>query len=83
MHGGAVYWVLLAIQVYGYLATCLYWQRSFSRKQPVWISLPAFFVLVHMAMILGASFLWLGKQTVLWETFPRNMDKVIDAGKND
>ena len=83
MHAGVVYGVLLAIQVYGYLATCLYWLQSFSRKQPVWISLPAFFILVHFAMIRGALSLWLGKQSVLWTTYPRNTGKAFEEGKND
>jgi len=83
LHAGNVYGVLLAIQLYGYLATYFYWQRSFSGKQPAWISLPAFFILVHLAMIVGAYFLWMGKQTVLWKTYPRNAGKAFDKGKND
>jgi cellulose synthase/poly-beta-1,6-N-acetylglucosamine synthase-like glycosyltransferase len=78
---GVVYGVLLGIQLYGYLSTCFYWLRSFTGKQPAWISLPAFFILVHLAMIKGACFLWLGKQTVLWETYPRNMGDVFTEGK--
>ena len=80
---GVLYGVLLALQLYGYLATCFYWLRSVTGKQPAWISLPAFFILVHLAMIMGACFLWLGKQTVLWETYPRNMGVVFEAGKNE
>jgi cellulose synthase/poly-beta-1,6-N-acetylglucosamine synthase-like glycosyltransferase len=75
INAGDLYVILLAIQTYGYLATWFYWVKSASQKQPVWISLPAFFILVHIAMIIGAWSLWLGKQTVLWKTYPRNRDK--------
>ncbi|MCX6264078.1 MAG: glycosyltransferase family 2 protein [Bacteroidetes bacterium] len=80
---GVTYKILFAIQLYTYLATWFYWIKSSSQKQPVWISLPTFFILVHFAMIRGALSLWLGKQSVLWETYPRSMGKVFDVGKNE
>ena len=78
LHAGVVYRVLLGVQLFCYLASCIYWFRSFSGKQPAWISLPAFFILVHFAMIRGALSLWLGKQSVLWPTYPRNMGKAFE-----
>ena len=80
---GVLYRILLVIQVYSYLATGFYWVSSSSEKQPIWISLPSFFILVHIAMIMGAWSLGFGKQTVLWEIYPRNMGKAVDVGKNE
>lgn len=83
LSAGAIYIVLFAIQVYAYLATCVFWVRSRHTRSPFWISLPAFFILVHAAMFAGAWALWLGKQTVLWEKFPRTPAEGFGGGKND
>jgi len=77
---GDVYWIFFAIQLYGYLATAVYWIRFSNGKVPFWISLPAFFILVHFAMIRGALSLWLGKQSVLWPTYARSRGD--GGGKN-
>ena len=77
---GDVYWILFALQFYGYLATAVYWIRFSNGKAPFWISLPAFFILVHFAMIRGALSLWLGKQSVLWPTYARSRGD--GGGKN-
>jgi poly-beta-1,6-N-acetyl-D-glucosamine synthase len=80
---GGIFTLLFAIQLYGYLATGVFWIRATSAKSPFWISLPAFFILVHATMIVGAWSLWKGKQTVLWETYPRSATKGFWVGKND
>lgn len=80
---GGIFTLLFAIQLYGYLATGVFWIRAASAKSPFWISLPAFFILVHATMIVGAWSLWIGKQTVLWETYPRSSAKGYWGGKND
>ena len=77
---GDVYWILFVIQLYVYLATVVYWIRFSNGKVPFWISLPAFFILVHFAMIRGALSLWLGKQSVLWPTYARSRGD--GGGKN-
>jgi len=64
-----MYAYFLGMQIVCWLAAILYWFFSDALQRHAWISLPAFFIWVHIAMILGAMRIIQGKQSVIWKTY--------------
>jgi len=64
-----LYLYFFGMQIFSWLAAIVYWFFSATLQRHAWITLPAFFIWVHVAMVLGAMRLIRGKQSVIWKTY--------------
>ncbi|MEI8111828.1 MAG: glycosyltransferase family 2 protein [Chitinophagia bacterium] len=67
-----IYLYFFFIQLFCWFAAIGYWFFSDAFQSYLWIKIPAFYIWVHIAMILGAWRLIRGKQSVLWKTYSRH-----------
>lgn len=77
----ALYVLFLGMQVFSWLAAIVYWFLSANLHRQLWIILPAFFIWVHIAMIVGAIRLIRGRQTVIWNTYSRRNKPMWDENE--
>ncbi|MBU3743775.1 MAG: hypothetical protein FGM61_04400, partial [Sediminibacterium sp.] len=58
-----------------------YWFFSATLQKRAWIALPAFFIWVHIGMVLGAIRLLQGRQSVIWKTYSRQKTRVTEENE--